>query len=157
MDVVPNKVRMLILLVMCSASMGVIYHHTSLSGLWRDLEGTMELEEWHTDSFLHSVGFSELERLIEGGETLLIDARFAADYQRGHLPNALHLPEEAARRARGRLLPTISKQRPIVVYCDNSTCPAARRVAQLLIRDGFANVAVFDEGWSGWAHRKLRQ
>ena len=90
---------------------------------------------------------------------LLIDARSAAAYQRGHIPGALWLgdsPEGGGTVAVARVW------RPgmrLVVYCDSPRCDAAQTAARRLRRElGLDDVVVLKGGWSAWsaAHRQGR-
>jgi rhodanese-related sulfurtransferase len=93
---------------------------------------------------------SDIRSQIEADTTVFVDARFAHDYQKGHLPNAFNLPIDASDEERALVLARLPKDREIVIYCQSAGCTFAKVVANGLIRDGFTQVALFPGGWLDW-------
>jgi predicted double-glycine peptidase len=61
------------------------------------------IQESHAGDFLHKIGPHECHKLITNG-AILIDARFAPDYQAGHIDGAISLPVmRSAKRSQRRL------------------------------------------------------
>jgi len=91
-------------------------------------------------------------------DTILIDIRELIEYQRGHVPGALHIP-------RGMLefeiMPTLEKlgtgtspdECDIVLYC--GTGGRSALATKSLDAMGFANVKSMDGGIVAWAEAKL--
>jgi rhodanese-related sulfurtransferase len=82
---------------------------------------------------------------------LLIDARPAAAYERGHIPGALLL---GASSGDGGMVAVARAWQPgtrLVVYCDGPRCDAAQSAARRLRRElGIEDVAMLKGGWSAW-------
>ena len=89
------------------------------------------------------------ERLLA---PLVIDVRGKADYARGHLHGALHIPL-AKLAERSKRLP---HDRPIVTYCNMHHPGQSRgeRAAALLSGEGFQAMAI-DGGFTAWEARGL--
>ena len=67
---------------------------------------------------------------------VVIDVRTAAEYQAGHLPDAINLPLPELARGIGRHVP--DKSRPVLLHCASGARSAAGR--KLLARQGYASV-----------------
>lgn len=83
---------------------------------------------------------------------LWLDARPAADYDRGHIPGALPL------RPGGwdaEFPAAIDRWQPgckVVVYCRSDSCETSEAVARRLIEaTQWSNVYVLEGGWEAWA------
>ena len=88
-----------------------------------------------------------LEAAIASGGTLVIDVRGKADYARGHLPGALHIPLADLPRKLKRL----SADRPIVTYCDMHHPGASRgERAAALLADHSLRASALAGGFSAW-------
>jgi rhodanese-related sulfurtransferase len=85
-----------------------------------------------------------------GGEAFFLDARRPADFELGHIANALNLPEEEFQEHFPRLAPMLSPASPIVVYCDGKECELSHRLADQLRQQGFTNVHILFNGWTAW-------
>jgi len=93
-------------------------------------------------------------------DTLLIDIREPAEYTRGHIPGALHLPRgllefdlhNLVERARSDMN-TPNDERPIVLYCGTGgrSALAAKAVEDL----GYKNVKSMAGGIVAWAQAGL--
>jgi rhodanese-related sulfurtransferase len=113
----------------------------------------------------HAPSFSEAVH-DEGGLSLVearslrgahwIDAREIRDFERGHVPGAILLNETRWEVLLPGFLEVWDPDKPIVVYCGNDACPAARNVRARLIRElGLDRARVFFlkgglESWPDW-------
>ncbi len=87
----------------------------------------------------------ELERLMARGEVYLIDVRPRAEYQHGHIAEAVSLPiEELPER-----LQELPRDRPIVAYCRGEYCLFADEAVALLRGYGFRALRL-EGGWPEW-------
>ncbi len=86
------------------------------------------------------------------GTPLIVDVRGKADYARGHLHGALHIPLSKLSERLKRL----PHNRPIVTYCNMHHPGHSRgeRAAALLTAEGFQAMAI-DGGFTGWEARGL--
>ncbi len=78
-------------------------------------------------------------------ETVVMDARSAFEFRRGHVPGAVHLPFWAAAC---RPLQTAGPSTPIVVYCGHG--PRARIARALLRWRGAKDVCLLDGHMAAW-------
>lgn len=83
-------------------------------------------------------------------ELLWLDARSAADFSRGHIPQAVWFDLDHPDRAIGELLATWVPGRRIVVYCSTRGCSDSRTVAVRLRQAGFEPVFFLHGGWEAW-------
>jgi rhodanese-related sulfurtransferase len=89
-------------------------------------------------------------QLINGKHAQVVDVRDAADFARGSLPNAKHIPlAELGTRAPKEL----KKDRPVIVLC-NAGNIAGRAAAQLRAA-GQAEVYVLAGGLNAWREAGL--
>jgi rhodanese-related sulfurtransferase len=84
---------------------------------------------------------------------VFIDARLAADYERGHLDGAISVPVDANDTLRQKRTSALPKNSRIVLYCQSAGCKFAERVAVRLLDDGFTNLAIFKGGWTEWTEK----
>ena len=78
--------------------------------------------------------------LIDDVDVVFVDARSTADYETGHVPNAIAMPMDtgAIDEATARL---VHGARSVIAYCDTSgECANSRRLAMLLADDGARDV-----------------
>ena len=97
------------------------------------------------------IGALEAVQLINRRDALVLDVREAADFAKGHIPNARNIP---LAELGGRLREMEKfKARPVVVNCQ----PGARAatVCGLLRKNGFAEVFALRGGLAGWAEANL--
>ncbi len=93
-------------------------------------------------------------------ETLLIDIREPAEFQRGHIPGAVHLPRgllefEIHGLVQRMQSPEVSKpeEQPIVLYC--GTGGRSALAAETLEAMGYRNVRSMSGGLVAWAQANL--
>lgn len=80
----------------------------------------------------------------------IIDVRRAQDYEKGHVPGALSLPEEKWETLKG-----LSKDKPNIVYCYSTVCHLAAKACVYFAGQGFS-VMEMDGGFQGWKENGLR-
>ena len=80
---------------------------------------------------------------------LFIDARDEADYLVGHITNAINIPFDDFDNHKQKLQ-TISKNKPVVVYCAGTECDLSILLANLLFDEGYKQVYIFFGGWGEW-------
>ena len=97
---------------------------------------------------MKTITSEELAARLDSGEAVrLIDVLSADHYRTVHLPGAENIPlHELEQRAPGEL----ERDERIVVYCSSETCTKSPRAAQLLERQGYANVLHFRGGIAEW-------
>ena len=74
---------------------------------------------------------------------LFIDVRTVSEYEDGHIEGAVLIPLSEI----GDRLSELPMDRPIVVYCNGSSCNRSGTAATILINNGFTEV--YDLGGTG--------
>jgi rhodanese-related sulfurtransferase len=83
---------------------------------------------------------------------LWVDARPVAEFDAGHVPGAVSLPNGAWDARVDAVLDAWQPASPIVVYCSSQDCDAAEVVARRLVREfgGDLRVFILRGGWGAW-------
>lgn len=118
-----------------------------LSAFWGHHRSATEIATapWETYD-LHAVDLPELISAKNAGSKL-IDARFSSDFRAGTIANALNVPINASYASTARIVKTIQKEEPIIVFCQSRRCGFDEIVARRLVSMGYKNVLVAKEGW----------
>ncbi len=88
-----------------------------------------------------------LKSLVDRGEATVVEVLMPAEYEKGHIPGAIHVHfATIAGRARG----LFTKDDTIVTYCHNASCRAGRIAAAKLRSLGYENTYYYSKGKSGW-------
>jgi rhodanese-related sulfurtransferase len=96
-------------------------------------------------------GFADLEpadapRLINSEDAVIIDTRNATEYEKGHVLNALNVPEaELEARLDGLIK---HAERPVIVYCGSGV--TSGRFATQLVKAGIKRVFNLKGGLAAW-------
>ena len=85
-------------------------------------------------------------------DVIWVDARQEADYEAGHIPEAILLNEDDWDGGLIRLMERwMDSPRPIVIYCSDAGCGTSRRVAERLRHDlPDAEIYSLRGGWDAW-------
>lgn len=97
----------------------------------------------------------EAEELWRAAGAVFFDARREPDFERGHVPAARSLPAAAAEK---KLPPTVldlSRDGPVVVYCEGGDCQSSLLLARRLHDRGFRDIRVLTGGWADWTRAGL--
>ena len=100
---------------------------------------------------LRLITLEEAEDLWRTGAALILDARTAELYERGHVPGARTLPAAASEKDAAASLSDVPKDRALVVYCEGGDCQSSLALAKRLHEAGFADIRVFSGGWAAWS------
>ena len=85
-------------------------------------------------------------RLKQNPNAVLIDVREDNEWDRGHLPGAIHLGRGIIERDIEGVIP--DKSAPLMLYCGGGFRSAL--VADNLQKMGYTNCISMDGGWRGW-------
>jgi rhodanese-related sulfurtransferase len=100
---------------------------------------------------IREVGVTEATRLVNSNDALLLDVRETAEYDGGHLPNAMHIPlSQLAARAADLAKYT---SRPVIAYCERGN--RSRMAGGALAKAGFADVCSLAGGYRAWKEAGL--
>ena len=91
-----------------------------------------------------------------GAKALFIDARPAKKYMAGTIPSSLNIPDTAYDKYVGQLK-DVAKNKEILVYCGGWKCGKSPKVANMLKKDGFTNVKLYQAGEPEWKKKSYRE
>jgi rhodanese-related sulfurtransferase len=111
-----------------------------------NVEGALEHFE---QKMAFTTGPVELARAIENGEVNVVDVRRAEDYEAGHIPGSINLPEDRWDTFEG-----LVKDKPNVLACYSIVCHLAAHAAVEFARAGYP-VMELDGGWKEWQRHNL--
>ena len=91
----------------------------------------------------------EVRRHTEGGGAKLVEVLSKEDYDHFHLPGAINVPlgDDFDERIRAAI-PDQSGE--VIVYCQNSDCPASMKAARRMEELGYENVHDYESGKIDW-------
>jgi rhodanese-related sulfurtransferase len=101
------------------------------------------------------IALDKARELWGNGAALFIDAREPADYSAGHIGNALNLPALSFEQHFGAIVPMLTPESQIVIYCDGQECDLSHRLAESLRQQGFTNSHILFNGWTAWRQAGL--
>src|SRR5258708_18393673 len=88
--------------------------------------------------------------LVDDASVLFVDARSVADYETGHIPNAIAMPMDTGALDESTTA-LVRGAHTVIAYCDTSgECASSRRLASLLAEDGARDVRVLRGGIPLW-------
>jgi rhodanese-related sulfurtransferase len=88
-------------------------------------------------------------RLDRGDKFVLVDVREESEFQKDHLPNAIHLGKGVIERDIEQKVPDLNT--PLVLYCGGGFRSAL--AADNLQKMGYTNVISMDGGVRGWREK----
>jgi len=138
------------------AVLAAAYHSLMPQGMFRDAEVLAEIQEVHGETFFSKVTREQLQTLMRHGEAAVVDARLPSDYRRGHVPGAINIPVTLGIEDVRVCAERLSKEGPVVVYCQSQACRFAGRGAYRLHSLGFQDVRIYRGGWYDWSRHRER-
>ena len=127
----------------------------AVAHLWLQLRGVAERQlaevERALDAYrnqrheFEQISAAEMLTRLHQGEVILLDVRPQAEYQAGHLPQAVSIPIDELKRRLNELPP----DKTIVAYCRGPYCVYADEALELLAGLGWP-VARLEEGVLEW-------
>jgi len=110
---------------------------------------------WATNGSIafKTITAEDLKAEMESGKSkvLVVDARTAEEYRKGHLPGAINIPPELFSSMVG-YLPS-NKRIPLVFYCRGYNCTLSQSAAIEALRSGYTNVRLFRGGYPEWSQK----
>ncbi len=103
-----------------------------------------------TESGFTEISIEDALRLYKNKSVIFADARHAADFEAGHIQDAVHLYAADQDVWLSEFLAATDPAAVIVTYCDGQDCHLATELAQLLFFNGFDSVHYLKNGWTRW-------
>jgi rhodanese-related sulfurtransferase len=104
---------------------------------------------------VREISVEEARHLFKEDGVLFVDARHRADYEAGHIQGAVNLNVADPDAWLPDFMPATDPATRIVTYCDGESCPLAEELAELLVLNGFENVATLKNGLTRWRESGL--
>lgn len=98
---------------------------------------------------MRNIDTNEAKKLKEQGVPV-IDVLPPDHYEQKHIPGSINIPlqdDHFIDKAREQIE---YQDKPVVVYCANTSCDASPKAAQALEAAGFADVADYEGGIEAW-------
>lgn len=97
------------------------------------------------------VTVADARHLWDDPTVTFVDARTTAEYEGGHVTNALAAPLDDAGMVAPAIVTMLRSSRVVVAYCDTtSSCARSSRLASLLAGAGLRDVRVLQGGFHAW-------
>src|SRR3989442_671626 len=114
------------------------------------LHDPAKAQEFFAEKLAFTTGPIEVSHQIEQGENIsIIDVRDEEDYEKGHLPGALNLPQGRWETFEGLRKDTVN-----ILYCYGPTCHLAAKAAVQFAAQGYP-VMEMDGGFEVWKQKQL--
>jgi rhodanese-related sulfurtransferase len=98
-------------------------------------------------SKIRETNVEEVKKRLDAGEQFtLVDTREDSEWERGHIPGAIHIGRGVIERDIERLVSNPAA--PLILYCGGGYRSAL--AAESLQKMGYTNVLSMDGGWKGW-------
>jgi rhodanese-related sulfurtransferase len=111
-----------------------------------------EAEAFFRAKLSFTTGPVDVNNMIQQGEdAVIVDVRASEDYAQGHVPGAIHLPQDAWSNPTG-----LSKNARNVFYCYSQTCHLAAKAAYKFAALGYP-VVEMEGGFQAWKEHDLKQ
>lgn len=103
---------------------------------------------------MKTIDRTELKRMIDGSEAVVVEVLGEEKFREFHLPGAINVPlgdgfEERIRQA------VPDKEQAVVVYCANEDCNASPKAAERMESIGYRNVLDYAAGKEDWKDAKM--
>ena len=95
---------------------------------------------------IQEVSVAEAKAELDSGEAIFLDVREPAEWEKGHIPKAKHLPRGLLEFKVANVIP--DKSARIVAYC--KVGGRSSFAAETLGRLGYTDVANMAGGWKAW-------
>jgi len=115
---------------------------------FEDWNAGVEARAWKAG--LKVVSVRDTAELVRN-RVAVLDARSVAEYDKGHLPQAMSVPFKDAARTLQDLEPILKRDGVIVVYCRSSECDEALMLCEALRDQGYRELRLFAGGWEAWS------
>ena len=124
----------------------------SLVGQWDESKGVITANA-KDDAVVVDLEIDDVKiakQIYDSGKAVFVDARSRENYEDGHIKGAVSLPVGQFDESIDAFHDQYSPSSSIVIYCSGRTCEDSRRLAHLLLDEGYTNVTVMIDGYPGW-------
>ena len=128
-------------------------NHPILSAVWVVLF-VLLIASWVKSKFspVRQITPTELTMLVNRQNATVVDVRAEADFSKGHITGARHVPMADIEKQQPAGLEKL-KAEPIIVVCQAGM--TAQKAAASLLKQGFSSVSVLHGGMGSWTGASL--
>jgi rhodanese-related sulfurtransferase len=110
--------------------------------------------ETHRSGSQFDVSLDDIREHVRNNSAVIIDARSAEDFARGHVRGAINVPASQKESAAAQVKRNVATDQLIIIYCGSPQCPAGESVYEYLLSQGYTNMRVFKPGWKTLSQEK---
>jgi len=139
------------LIVVVSASVGIVWNRTLLTSAWRGETAGQAQAAPAGEELPMPVGLTQVKQMYDAKQAVIVDARSSANFAEGHIAGALTLPLEVARKNPARPFKVkLPADATIIAYCNGFSCHDSMDLGKILMHAGYATVYVYEGGFPEW-------
>ncbi len=127
----------------------------ALFGDWDTSKGVITAKS-KDDVVAHELEIEDIltaKGIYDSGSAIFVDARTQEDFKDGHIKGAVSLPICRFEEFIDEFLEEYPITIPIVTYCSGRECEDSHELAQYLIEEGYTDIRVFIDGYTGWEEK----
>jgi rhodanese-related sulfurtransferase len=117
-------------------------------------KGHAGLPNWVSERQIHVDAQGAMD-LMNNPEVLVIDTRDEPDFRKEHIPGAISLPYHGFSASFPGFSESVSRERPLLIYCYGTGCGLASRVGKRLIVYGYTDITILAGGIGAWKAANL--
>lgn len=115
---------------------------------------TAELQPSNSNE-VRTLTYSQLTKILNNKDFIIIDARRPDDYTKGHIPSAINIFALADAQEKFEQIMKLNPDKTIVVYCDGINCDLSHELAnELKSAFAFQHVFLYVGGWEEWQQKR---
>lgn len=112
------------------------------------------INDQNKEIVIQSIDLKKAKELFDNGVVIFVDARPEYRYIEKHIKGAVSLSASRFIVQYEQVKDQITKDTPLVVYCNNSGCKLSEQVAKYLKEKGYTQLMVFTGGWDEWVENQ---
>jgi len=101
------------------------------------------------------VSLDEAAAKYQSRKAIFIDSRDPEDFEHSRIKGAINLPYDYLEDYWDEVIPTIPKDREVIIYCSGTECELSLFLARDMVYHGYENVYIFYGGWREWERARL--
>ena len=104
---------------------------------------------------IKSISYSQLLKILNNPDFIIIDARRPDEFNKGHIPGAINIYALDEPDIRVPKMLNLQNNKTLIVYCDGGNCDLSHELANELINVvHYPKVFIYSGGWEEWANKQ---
>lgn len=110
-----------------------------------------QTEDGHEVANYKNVTFTQVQKMIDNPNFIIIDARRDEEYEKAHIDNAINIFPYISEDVLFEKALQLPEDKRIIVYCEGGDCDSSHKLVQFL-KDviGLEHVYIYSDGWDDW-------